>query len=173
MNYPVDLTKKYVQYNIATQKAIKRFWPRADGMPIVGLDSNIVYLSLVEEEMPQINFDEELVINESADLENETFTISYSKRNKAETPEIVYKKHLKQGFLVEPENFYLGISEEDQNAFSRLLTLLNLVQATNETSVSVSDKSGELHTISFQRLKEIMISYGIFVQTIWLNYKNT
>lgn len=175
MNYPVDLTKKYVEYSVSEQRALRKKiqWPRLDGMAIVGLDPNIKYLLLIESERPTLNIDEELVTQETANLIQETYKISYSKKQKEITPKIAYQKAIEEGFLVQPENFILGLQEEDQNAFTRLLTLLGLAQANDDSVVVISDKAGVLRNVTFKRLKEIMLSYGAYFQTIWATYKQS
>lgn len=175
MNYPVDLNKKYVEYSVSEQKTLRKKinWPRLDGMPLVGLDPNIKYLELKEGVKPILGFNEELVILEEVNLIQETYSISYSKKEKEITPKITYQKAINEGFRVQPENFTLGLEEEDQNAFSRLLTLLNLAQATDNLTVTISDKEGNLRGVSFKRLKEITLSYGTYFQTIWATYKQS
>lgn len=173
MNYPVDLNKKYVLFNKETQTAEKKkiSWPRTDGMEVLGLDSKYVYLTYNANERPAISEGEELVATESADLELETYSVTYSKREKTLTPKQIFDKKIKDGYLVSPENFTLGLSNDDQNAFTRLLTLCSLAGMTDQMDVQISDKDGALKTLKLGRLKQILLSYGAYYQTIWADYK--
>ena len=151
MNYPVDLTKKYVQYNTATKTAEKIYidWPRPDGMEIVGLDKNIRYLEYVEGPKPELLVNEELVVSEAAQLSQNRYVVSYSKKEKQLTPAQIFNNAINDGYLVNPEGFVLGLAEDDQNAFTRLLTLASLAGANDETVFTISDKSGKLHGVKY------------------------
>jgi len=81
------------------------------------------------------------------------------------------QKRLYAPYLVLPENFYLVTTVEDQNAFTRLLTLLTLANADNNSQTTISDSSGVYHQLSVSRFKEIMISYGLEIHQRWIQYK--
>lgn len=55
----------------------------------------------------------------------------------------------------------LGIEDEDQNAFSRLLNLINLSEFTDSTEIEIKDIYFEMHTVTVLEFKEIMKLYGL------------
>jgi len=173
MNYPVDLTKKYVLYNTATKEAekIKINWPRLDGMEIMGLDKNYRYLEYFEAPKPKINPNEKLVkLPDSVQLSQNRYVISWGKEIITD-PQALYKIKVNQGYLVEPENFRLAVGESDQNAFVRMLTLLNLTQAPDSYLTNISDITGTVRSVELGRFKQIMVEYGLYCQQLWSETK--
>lgn len=71
-----------------------------------------------------------------------------------------------KGFHVLPEDFYIATSVEDQNAFNRYFTLLSAGGTPDDTVIQIKDVSGNLHSITFGRFKEIMLDpqsgYGFY-----------
>jgi CO dehydrogenase/acetyl-CoA synthase gamma subunit (corrinoid Fe-S protein) len=55
----------------------------------------------------------------------------------------------------------LGIEDEDQNAFSRLLNLINLSEFTDSTEIEIKDINSEMHSVTVLQFKEIMKLYGL------------
>jgi len=78
------------------------------------------------------------------------------------------------GFLVSPENFYLALNDNDRNSFTQMLSLvkeaLDLGLITNDTPQIISDKDGNLHTLTTLRFRQIMVEYGFYYKTIWNNF---
>lgn len=75
-------------------------------------------------------------------------------------------------YSVDPEGFSLATSVEDQNAFTRLLTLLNTAGAPDSFETTISDVYNNLHTLTFGRFKEIMIAYGLELHNRWIQFKS-
>jgi hypothetical protein len=173
LNYPVDLSKKYVLYNIATQKAerVKIDWPRPDGGEIVGLDKNFTYLLYEEAEKPIFSSEEQLKKQIVIDLKQNKYSVNWEIIAKEKSSEKIFQEKISAGFLVEPEGFILGLKTEDQNAFANLLTLMNLSGVGNDYLLSIADKNGDLVSVTFERFKQIIISYGIYYQNLWKNSK--
>lgn len=75
------------------------------------------------------------------------------------------------GYDVQPENFVLGLSEYDRTAFTQMLLLvreaLDLGLIANHTMQIISDKTGEKHSLTTERFRQIMISYGLFYKSLW------
>lgn len=82
------------------------------------------------------------------------------------------QKILVAPYVVQPEGFSLATSVEDQNAFTRLLTLLNTAGAVDSFETTISDVSNNLRTLTFGRFKEIMLSYGLELHTRWIQFKS-
>lgn len=82
------------------------------------------------------------------------------------------QKALVAPYTVIPENFALATTVEDQNAFTRLLTLLNTSGASEDYNVTISDANNNLHTTTFKRFKEIMLMYGMEMHRRWIEFKS-
>jgi hypothetical protein len=76
-----------------------------------------------------------------------------------------------EGFLVEPENFVIGLDENDRALFSQMLALvkeaLDLGWTTNETTQTISDKSGQKHQLTTLRFRQVMVAYGFYFKGLW------
>ncbi len=74
-------------------------------------------------------------------------------------------------FDVQPENITLGLSENDRNSFSQMLSLvkeaLDLGLITNDSPQIISDINGEKHQISTLRFRQIMVQYGMYYKGLW------
>lgn len=79
-----------------------------------------------------------------------------------------------QGFLVQPENFILGLQESDRNAFAQMLALvkealdLNLID--NDTIQTIGDIDGVKHSVTTLRFRQIMVEYGFYYKNLWDQY---
>jgi hypothetical protein len=75
------------------------------------------------------------------------------------------------GYNVQPEDFVLGLSEYDRTAFTQMLLLvreaLDLGLIANHNMQIISDKTGEKHSLTTERFRQIMISYGLFYKSLW------
>jgi hypothetical protein len=93
-------------------------------------------------------------------------------RKAAKLALIEKQKRLFAPFTVQPENFSLATTVEDQNAFTRLLTLLNTANVPDSFETTISDVSNNLHLLTFGRFKEIMLSYGLEMHSRWVQFKS-
>lgn len=79
--------------------------------------------------------------------------------------------HIDNGFLVQPENFILALSDSDRAAFSQMLSLvkeaLDLGLITNDTPQTIADKDGQKHEVSTLRFRQIMVQYGFYYKSLW------
>ena len=74
-------------------------------------------------------------------------------------------------FEVQPEGFSIATKEDDQNAFSRLHTLVTAANLPDSTEISISDSLGTLHNITVARFKEIIVAYGLEIFERWTKYR--
>lgn len=78
---------------------------------------------------------------------------------------------IENGYTVDPEGFVLGLAESDRNAFTQMLTLIQealvLGLITNDSDQTISDKSGQKHTITTLRFRQIMVQYGLYYKALW------
>lgn len=84
--------------------------------------------------------------------------------------EIIFET-IYQGYTVQPENFTLGLQESDRNAFSQMLVLvkeaLDLNMINDSTPQTIADTSGNKHTISTLRFRQLMVEYGFYYKNLW------
>jgi hypothetical protein len=75
------------------------------------------------------------------------------------------------GYDVQPENFILDLSESDRTAFTQMLLLvreaLDLGLIIDDYPQIIADKSGDKHTITTDRFRQIMVSYGLYYKNLW------
>lgn len=109
-----------------------------------------------------------LPIPSLSEAERESWEIQEAARK----AEINKKNILYSDYLVLPENFSLSTKEEDQNAFSRLLVLINEAGLEDSELISISDTSSILHEVTVGRLKEILVNYGLDLFNRWVEYKS-
>lgn len=80
-------------------------------------------------------------------------------------------RSMNSGFLVQPENFILGLSDADRGAFTQMLSLvkeaLDLGVITNDTPQIIADINGETHTVLTLRFRQIMVQYGLYYKGLW------
>lgn len=69
-------------------------------------------------------------------------------------------------FLVQPENFRLATSKEDEAEFGKLIVLINLSLQQNKiassTPITVWDYIKQPHSVTVSRFLEIMADYGMY-----------
>jgi hypothetical protein len=83
---------------------------------------------------------------------------------------------INSGFIVQPENFVLGLSDADRGAFTQMLALvreaLDFELITNDTPQIISDINGQKHEINTLRFRQIMVQYGLYYKNIWDSLKS-
>ena len=178
MNYPVNTKSKWAIYDTNTSTVIKEntIWPWQDGMAIVGQPSNHIMLEYADADQPIFDpSTQKVIVNQekTVDLDNNKYLRTWSVVDKTEdevSSESFYTA-LQEGYLVEPEGFTLALQENDQNAFTRLLTLLSVAGTSDDTNTVIADKDGVLRTVTYGRLKEILTAYGVYYQQLWVANK--
>lgn len=72
-------------------------------------------------------------------------------------------------FDIQPENYKLSASREDEVEFNKLITLLTLALQQNRmslsTEITVWDYNKQPHIITVQRFLELMVDYGLYCYT--------
>jgi hypothetical protein len=124
-------------------------------------DSSIEYLQYSEEtnSYSKIPYTEEELTD--ADLRNRRENLIQS---------------MNSGFLVQPENFILGLSDADRGAFTQMLSLvkeaLDFELITNDTPQMIADINGQKHQINTLRFRQIMVQYGLYYKNLWDSLKS-
>lgn len=80
------------------------------------------------------------------------------------TTKEVAEKELTDGYTVSPEGFVLSATNQSQINFTKLVTLMNQLLAANQitlqTNQQIVDKTGQCHTLTTERLLQILTGYG-------------
>lgn len=75
------------------------------------------------------------------------------------------------GYDVQPEDFILGLSDNDRNSFSQMFGLvkeaIEMGFISNDTPQMIADKNGQKHQITTNRFRQIMVQYGFYFKTLW------
>jgi hypothetical protein len=77
------------------------------------------------------------------------------------------------GYDVQPEDFILGLSDNDRNSFSQMLSLvkeaIEMGFISNDTPQMIADQSGQKHQVSTLRFRQIVVAYGFYFKGLWDN----
>lgn len=82
-----------------------------------------------------------------------------------------FENKVEQGYLVEPEGFYLAIGTSDLQSWNQLdaglakgekLGILN-----SDIPISIVDKNGESHIITIGRWDQILLGLFLYYKEIW------
>ena len=77
------------------------------------------------------------------------------------------------GYTVAPEGFVLALGDADRAQFAQFLALvreaLDLGLITGATEQTIKDKAGVLHTMTTDRLRQVLVGYGFAYKTLWDN----
>lgn len=75
------------------------------------------------------------------------------------------------GYNVLPENFILGLGDNDRNLFTQMISLireaLDLGIISNETPQTITDIDNKEITLSTLRFRQIMVGYGVYYKSLW------
>jgi hypothetical protein len=81
------------------------------------------------------------------------------------------RKLLYAPYTVEPEGFSLATGESDQNAFTRLITLVNAAGLPDEHMITISDATGGIYPMTVKRMREVVVAYGMEIFNRWTTLK--
>lgn len=89
------------------------------------------------------------------------------------TKEDEFNAAIAAGYLVDPEGFTLALGAEDRAQFAQFLALvreaLDLGLITGSTPQSIKAKDGTLHSLTTDRLRQVLVGYGFAYKTLWDN----
>ena len=132
---------------------------------------NLIRKGWTEVSAPVITIPEYDPLTQRIQLNPSTSSYEVIDLTSSEIASITFNNSVNMGFLVSPENFYLGLQDEDRNAFTQMMVLLRealeMGLITPQTPQSIKDKDGNVHTITTERFQQIIISYGFYYKTLW------
>lgn len=78
---------------------------------------------------------------------------------------------IKNGYVVNPEGFILGLEDEDRILFNQMISLireaLDLGLITNDTPQIITDINGKDISLTTLRFRQIMVGYGMYYKSLW------
>lgn len=162
-------------YNTSTQ--LFQPYNRGDDEAVAQLDPVYQVYDVIQNEEPAYDpTTHYLQAQESTDHDARTVTRSWSvvAIPESEIKQRTLAEIVAQGYLVEPENITLGLSDGDRSLFTQMLALvkeaLDLGLIDNDTVQTISDQSGTKHTLTTLRFRQIMVAYGMYYKGLWDQY---
>jgi len=138
-------------------------YPRYDDQPIVGRDPDLLPVEIIK--APRPDYDpatQTLEKTETPDVVAGTYTYGYTVRDLT-AQEILDRlpPHFETSTGIK-----LATQEQDQTAFTRMLTLIDLTQMDPSEMVLIKDAAGEKHAMSVADFKTMMAEYGAHCYTL-------
>jgi hypothetical protein len=153
----------FTYYNADTQEVIAkgRPWPTADeNTPPPGLDAGVVLLKEIKESKPTYDSATHKLKRLPAiyDVENELAILQSYEVVELTQDEIDAKI---PAHYLSTQGIMLDVSLEAQNAFTRMMTLIQQAQMPAEQEVKVQDVYKESHTMTVADFSTEMVLYGL------------
>lgn len=171
ITYPIQESDRFTIYDSTAQAPLQdadgkpmtnRKWGSSDfSQMLSGLDDNIKWLIEVKEDPPTFDSATQKLnrLPVSYDIADEKATIlSYEVVNLTQD-EIDAKipAHFETS-----QGIKLGVTIESQNAFTRMMTLIEQATMPDSQEVKVQDVYKETHTLTVGEFKVEMVSYGLY-----------
>ena len=170
ITYPIKSTDRFTIYDTNTQAPLKDgkgklltsqvFGSEDKTQMIQGLADNIKWLIEVKDSKPSFDpLTEKLKrLPISYDVANETATLQSYEVVSLTQAEIDAKipAHFETS-----QGIKLDVSLESQNAFTRMMALIEQAQMPDSQEVKVQDVLKETHTLTVGELKTELVSYGL------------
>jgi len=161
ISYPVDTQNtRWSIYQVSTSTVVARRkrWPTADGNQIPGQDPDFVWL--LESNSTSPDFDQwtqKLEALEVISLPENTINYGYQvvQLNQDEIDAIT------PAHYVASNGLKLDVSDEAQNAFSRMLALINESGMADAETVVIKDIYGARFGLTVGQLRPILVAYGL------------
>ena len=171
ITYPIKSTDRFTIYDTNTQAPLKDgkgklltsqvFGSEDKTQMIQGLADNIKWLIEVKDSKPSFDpLTQKLKrLPVSYDVANETATLQSYEVVSLTQAEIDAKipAHFETS-----QGIKLDVSLESQNAFTRMMALIEQAQMPDSQEVKVQDVLKETHTITVGELKTELVSYGLY-----------
>ena len=167
ISYPVSSDSRWSIYDNDTLEIVARNkkWPVGDGGPIQGMRDSLVMLLQINEDQPDYDGRAEKIEKvETIDLDGNTITVSWNvamltaEEIEARTPP----------YFTTSGGIKLATEEQDQNAFSRMNTLIDLAGMAGTDALTIKDVWGDTHSITVADFKTEMVAYGNHCYGIFL-----
>ena len=176
ITYPIQDNNRFTVYDTNTSLPLRdgrgrpmqnMQWGSADKSQMIsGLADHIKWLIEVSESMPSYDSATQKInrLPISYDVVNETATVKGYEIVDLTQAEIDAKVPAHYETV---GGIKLDVSEQAQNAFTRMMTLVQQAQMTLETEVSVRDVFGVSHPITVETFNAEMLNYGFHCYTLF------
>lgn len=167
ITYPVDTENtRWSVYKVSTSEIVakRKQWPTADGNTIPGQDSDYVWLLETQDAAPAYDpWTQKLEKTETVDMNANTVTYGYTVTalTQQEIDDITPAHYTTTGGIK------LAIEEQDQNAFSRMLNLINQSGMPDTDMVVIKDVYGVSHGVTVADYKTIVVAYGVHCYSLF------
>ena len=170
ITYPINESDRFTVYNTETSAPLNDgkgkpmrgvAWGSVDKSQMIsGLADNIKWLIEVSEPRPSFDPLTQKInrLPVSYDVANETATLTSYEIIELTQDEIDAKI---PAHFTTSQGIKLDVSLDSQNAFTRMMTLIEQAQMPAEQEVKVQDVLKETHTITVGELKTELVSYGL------------
>lgn len=165
----IDVNKtRWAVYRKSTKTVLDRnkIWPVHNGGPIVDPDPDYVWLLHVEEDFPDYDhFTQRVVRTEKTDLRSKTINTQWSLVDLTEDE----KEAILPEYFKTSGGIKLKVDDDSQNAFTRMVAMIDLAGMTGSTKVNIKDVYGIIHELTVSNLKESLQEYGAYCYTRFLS----
>lgn len=165
ITYPVDIENtSWSLYQISTASIVQtgRSYPRSDGAEVIEPDYK--FLLEVTENRPSIDYSTQKVIKTTTiDLDEGTVTTGWDVV--ALTQEEI--ESLLPPYFTTSTGIKLDVSEDAQNAFSRLLVMINSTNMVDTDPISIKDVYGTSHGLTVGDLRSTLNEYGLHCYSLF------
>ena len=160
-------------YNKNTSKVERRYvkWPRLDGGELTSLPDHIVYL-LHEDSVVKPDYDsatQKLQVVENVNLRTKPKKLQkifeVVPLTQEELDEIASRPPV---YFETSTGIQLDISDAAQNAFSRMLNLVNLQEMADSDIIQIHDYHDVAHNISVAEFKAMLKEYGAYCYSLFV-----
>lgn len=176
ITYPIQDSDRFTIYDSNTEAPLKNSegkslvnqkWGSSDKSQMIqGLEPNIKWLIQVSDSFPSFDqWTQKVDSSVSYDLANE----------EARTEHVVVDLSQEEIDAITPEHFTtsqgikLHVREESQNAFSRLINLINNAAMADTDTVDILDVYETKHTLTVLDFKNEMTAYGAYCYTLFFS----
>jgi hypothetical protein len=167
ITYPVQSNTRWSVYDTFSSSIVvrNRPWPVGDGGPIQGLNPGLVMLLQVSDTQPTYDSRTQKVEKtETIDTDANTITKGWNvvALTQQEIDDRTPSHYTTAGGIK------LAIEEQDQNAFARMNTLIDLAGMAGTDNITLKDVFGDTHSMTVSDFKTEMVAYGNHCYTLFL-----
>lgn len=161
ITYPVDTENtRWTIYRISTSATVakRKRWPVADGGVIPGLDPDYVWLLESKSDAPEYDqWTQKLEPLEAISLPENTINYGYQIVQLSQDEiDAITPAH-----YVADNGIKMDVSDDAQNAFSRMLSLINESGMADAETVVIKDIYGTRFGLTVGQLRPILVAYGL------------
>jgi len=161
ISYPVDVaSSRWTIYRVSTSETVakRKRWPVADGGAIPGQDPDLAWLLESSSTAPEFDqWTQKLEPLESISIPDNTINYGYQIVQLSQDEiDAITPAH-----FVADNGIKMDVSDDAQNAFSRMLALINESGMADAETVVIKDIYGTRFGLTVGQLRPILVAYGL------------